>query len=275
MALITSFMAGKSGRMKMDICSCDTCGVNYEQRSCVTVYRRSAKLAQGKDYCLVCIKKIIRDNIAAVGTLALSKLSKQERIKNAAIGGKAANAKYDPLTNKTRFSKEFWEGKTQEEKYKYAKRASDGLQEKLKDPIYAAQHFAKVLSQKQLGFQSKAHIHLHSLIEKYGFKSHVRIGSMEVDECHEELKIVVEYNGDFWHCNPREWKAEQYNKGIKMTAGEKWQKDIARKKMLKKYGYHVIVIWEKAWIKSIPECLAKIENLIQKVKSERENNEAC
>lgn len=97
--------------------------------------------------------------------------------------------------------------------------ACNGLQEKLKDPIYAAQHFAKIFAQTKIGYVSKGHKDLHEFIKDSGFDSHVQIGQMQVDECNQELKIVVEYNGDMWHCNPIKWKAEEYNSAIRMTAG--------------------------------------------------------
>ena len=108
-----------------------------------------------------------------------------------------------------------------------------------------------------------------------GFVSHYQIDRMQVDECNVDLKIVIEYNGDMWHCNPRTWTAEQYNTAIRMTAGEKWGKDIARHKVLRNMGYTVIVIWESSWIADAKECIRKIEekyNEISFIKNNRETN---
>lgn len=49
-------------------------------------------------------------------------------------------------------------------------------------------------------------------------------------------KRVVEFNGDYWHCNPKHevfGDPTWYNKSIKMTSQERWE-----------HGFHVIVIWE-------------------------------
>ena len=100
---------------------------------------------------------------------------------------------------------------------------------------------------------------MHESIKDLGFSSHVQIGSMQVDECNEELKIVVEYNGDMWHCNPRNWKADDYNSSIRMTAGEKWQKDIARHKMLRSMGYKTLIVWESEWIKEAQKYISRIK----------------
>lgn len=86
---------------------------------------------------------------------------------------------------------------------------------------------------------------------------------MEVDECNPELKIVVEYNGDFWHCNPRFWLPDQYNSGIRMTAKEKWRKDRARWFKLKNLGYEIIIIWESDWIENAKKYIDRIENLVK------------
>lgn len=57
--------------------------------------------------------------------------------------------------------------------------------------------------------------------------------------------IIIEIQGDYWHCNPDIWKADDFNKTIKMTAKERWEKDEIRKKRLVELGYKVIYIWEK------------------------------
>lgn len=255
----------------VDICSCDTCNNEYEQKISQTISRRNAKLANGRDLCKTCMSIEMKILIATNGAAALARQSPEKRKENASKAGKISAANYDPIISKGRFTTERWNEKTLEEQYAHAKRGNDGLQEKLKDPIFAAQHFAKVLAQKQLGYMSKAHKDLHELIKDFGFVSHVQIGSMQVDECNEELKIVIEYNGDMWHCNPRKWKADEYNSAIRMTAGEKWQKDIARHKMLKSMGYTTVIIWESGWIEDAKKYLTKIKELYNEISEQKRN----
>lgn len=164
--------------------------------------------------------------------------------------------------NSSKFSTERWNSKTDEEKTIQVKRANDGLQEKLKDPDFAAKHFIKVLAQKQLGYMSKGHSELHKSLAEFGFISHYQIGNMQVDECHIESKIAIEYNGDMWHCNPNKWKSEDFNSVIKMTAGCKWAKDIARYAILRKFGYKVIVIWESDWLENRVMQLNRIKDIL-------------
>ena len=229
--------------------------------------------------CQECVKTENSARLVEVGVKALMNIPADERKKICSDAGKKSAAQYDPVTNKGRFSKERWDLKTEEEKHAHAMRGVQGLKKKLEDPVWAAQHFAKIFEQTKIGFVSKGHKDLHGLIEQYGFKSHVQISNMQVDECNEELKIVIEYNGDMWHCNPKNWKADDYNTAIRMTAGEKWEKDIARHRMLRKMGYTTIIVWESGWIENAQKYLDKIIELcynLQQIKqkgNEHENGE--
>lgn len=248
-------------RMVMNECSCDVCSDHFEQRAADTKSRRRGKIAAGRDLCKKCTLILAKEILSKAGAIALSKISPERRKEIASIGGKIGSA--TEKSRLTRFSKGFWETKSKEDKLFHAKRASDGLQKKLKDPEFAERHYAKIFAQKRIGFLSKGHEDLHHNLVPLGFKMHVQIGRMEVDECHEDLKIVVEFNGDFWHCNPRTWKADQYNKAIRMTAGEKWHKDIARKKMLQSLGYSVLTVWENDWKQNKEKCLETITEHIK------------
>ena len=55
---------------------------------------------------------------------------------------------------------------------------------------------------------------------------------------------IIEYHGDYWHCNPKKYPAEYFNRRLKCTAGEKWIKDQDKLKIIKDAGFDVLVIWE-------------------------------
>jgi hypothetical protein len=57
-------------------------------------------------------------------------------------------------------------------------------------------------------------------------------------------KKIIECYGDYWHCNPKKYAPDYYNKSIKMTAQEKWNKDAERICQLTSYGYDVEIHWE-------------------------------
>jgi len=255
----------------VDTCKCDECSIEFIQRSVDTEHRRSGKVADGKDLCKSCTKKISVSRLVAAGTNYLTNRTDEQKLIDAKIGG-TASAKSDKI-NTGRFSKERWDSVSEEDRSAHGKRASDALHLKLQDPVYSAQHYAKIFAQTKIGYQSKGHKDLHFLIEKYGFASHIQIQSMQVDECNNDLKIVVEYNGDMWHCNPRTWGANQYNSAIRMTAGEKWQKDIARHRMLEKLGYVVVVVWESEWILNAQKYLDRIERICDEISEKRKHQE--
>lgn len=57
-------------------------------------------------------------------------------------------------------------------------------------------------------------------------------------------KEIVEFYGDYWHCNPSKFEESFYHKHIHMTAKEIWEKDRVRTEALQKLGYSVRVVWE-------------------------------
>lgn len=186
-----------------------------------------------------------------------------------AIAGKASSL----TENKGRFTKERWSTKTVEEKYIHAKRANDGLQFKINNvPGFKDEYYKKIFQNSKIGFTSKGHNELHQFLEEYGFEQHTIISNMQVDECNNLLKIVVEYNGDMYHCNPRKWKPEQYNTAIKMTASEKWEKDRNRMWVLKKLGYITFVVWEEDWKANRDAIKTRLINFLEKRKNETRQN---
>ena len=56
--------------------------------------------------------------------------------------------------------------------------------------------------------------------------------------------IVIECNGDYWHCNPNFYTPTYYHTKIKKTAQEIWDYDETRKKFIESNGYIAIFIWE-------------------------------
>lgn len=56
---------------------------------------------------------------------------------------------------------------------------------------------------------------------------------------------IIEYNGDYWHCNPEKYDVDYFNEKLNMTAKEKWDLDQQKIDFAKKEGYDVLVIWEK------------------------------
>lgn len=73
---------------------------------------------------------------------------------------------------------------------------------------------------------------------------------------------IIEFNGDYWHCNPNLYEPNFYNKSKKMTAQEIWDYDANKKKIAESFGYGVLHIWESEYNDSPAETIKKCINFI-------------
>lgn len=96
---------------------------------------------------------------------------------------------------------------------------------------------------------SKLEKSITKLAKLFGFEHSVAVGRYLADFLNEDKKIIVEVNGDLWHCNPKFWKADDIHPNKKIKAQEIWDKDSLRKEHLESLGYSVLVLWEDDIIK--------------------------
>ncbi len=76
------------------------------------------------------------------------------------------------------------------------------------------------------------------------------------------LKKCIEFNGDYWHCNPIKYN-EDYNHPImNISAKEIWNKDKLKIKWLENRGYSVLTIWESEYRKDPETTLQKCLNFL-------------
>ena len=70
---------------------------------------------------------------------------------------------------------------------------------------------------------------------------------------------IIEFNGDFWHMNPSEYKSDFFNQISKICAKDKWEIDSIKIKCAESYGYKVLTIWESEYKKdkegTIQKCI--------------------
>jgi G:T-mismatch repair DNA endonuclease (very short patch repair protein) len=59
-----------------------------------------------------------------------------------------------------------------------------------------------------------------------------------------EKNAIIEYYGDYWHCNPKKYKPDYFHPHKKTTAMAIWSKDEKRKMELESLGYEVFIVWE-------------------------------
>jgi hypothetical protein len=84
-----------------------------------------------------------------------------------------------------------------------------------------------------------------------------------------DIKLIIEFNGDYWHANPNIYVDDFYHTIRKMTAKDIWTAQQYKNKLAENNGYQVIEIWEsdyrkdKNYIKNY--CLDVIKNKYKKI----------
>lgn len=72
-------------------------------------------------------------------------------------------------------------------------------------------------------------------------------------------KKIIEFQGDYWHCNPEKYSADYVHKTYGITAQEVWDKDKIKLECARNHGYEVLYIWELDYRKDregqIKKCL--------------------
>ena len=96
---------------------------------------------------------------------------------------------------------------------------------------------------------------------KYNPVGSYSVGRYVCDIYIESLNLIIEFNGDYWHCNPNKYLGEYLHPHKKKTANEIWMEDSIRVDNIKKYGYNLEVIWECDLDK-----LDNIKNILEKYK---------
>ena len=233
----------RNGYVAGNILKCDECYTIFKERHEST--KKKAK-KRSDHLCSKCLDKLCSKLSSDRLKVTIKKRTPDEHYQICSRGGKTSQA--NGGCAKGWFSAERWNAMSEDEQIKQVTRANTAMQEKINNmsPEEKAAHFCNVMKGR-LGYTSKGQKEVFDNLSSLDFELNYQISNMNVDVCHPVKKIVIEYNGDAFHCNPKFWEPDQYSTLIRMTAGEKWAKDIARYAVLKKLGYRVIVIWESDW----------------------------
>ena len=70
------------------------------------------------------------------------------------------------------------------------------------------------------------------------------VGRYVCDIYVQKHNLIIEFNGDYWHCNPSKYLPNYIHPHKKKTAKDIWEEDEIRIDNIKKYGYNLEVIWE-------------------------------
>lgn len=76
-------------------------------------------------------------------------------------------------------------------------------------------------------------------------------------------KLIIECDGDYWHCNPNKYSPDFYHPQMKKTAQQKWDEDNNRKLELEELGYKVLRFWNSDINKHFDIILNKILDILK------------
>ena len=65
-----------------------------------------------------------------------------------------------------------------------------------------------------------------------------------------KFNLLIEYNGDYWHCNPKKYISDYLNVKKNKTAKEIWEYDKNKLDLAYNLGYSIEVIWESDYKKN-------------------------
>lgn len=74
-------------------------------------------------------------------------------------------------------------------------------------------------------------------------------------------KIVIEFNGDYWHANPTKYHPDDkldHKGGNIVLAKDVWKKDEEKFNLMKNEGYNVIVVWESDYLSNKEKMVNRI-----------------
>ena len=68
---------------------------------------------------------------------------------------------------------------------------------------------------------------------------------------------IIEFNGDYWHCNPNIFSSDYFNSVKQKTANEIWDYDKRKKECAEEYNNEVLTIWEYDYNKNKEQTIQK------------------
>ena len=74
---------------------------------------------------------------------------------------------------------------------------------------------------------------------------------------------IIEFNGDYWHCNPKIYDKDFYNKVKQKTAAEIWNYDNIKNDTDKKYNNDVLIIWKSDYNENKQNTIKKCIDFIK------------
>ncbi len=77
-------------------------------------------------------------------------------------------------------------------------------------------------------------------------------------------KKIIEFNGDYWHCNPLIYDEDFFHNHRQMYAKEIWNFDKTKISLIQNEGYSVLVIWENEYKQNTENTIQKCIDFLKK-----------
>ena len=101
-------------------------------------------------------------------------------------------------------------------------------------------------------------LHINGLI----LQSEYPISGFVVDGIHIESKTIIEFYGDFWHCNPKKYSdPQQFCSWLGHTVAQQHARDRKRLGVFYSLGYKVVIVWESNWRRNQNREIERIFNI--------------
>jgi G:T-mismatch repair DNA endonuclease (very short patch repair protein) len=84
----------------------------------------------------------------------------------------------------------------------------------------------------------------------YKHRERKQIYPKELDFYIPKYNVAIEFQGDYWHMNPKIYNENDYNQIAQLTAKQIWQKDSNKKILCENKGIKLFQIWELDWNKN-------------------------
>lgn len=83
------------------------------------------------------------------------------------------------------------------------------------------------------------------------------------DFCDKKRKKIIEFNGDFWHCNPEFFSPDFFHPVKKQTAHQIWGYDKKKELIAKESGYDYLLVWEKEYRQNPHQVVKKCKQFLE------------
>lgn len=85
-----------------------------------------------------------------------------------------------------------------------------------------------------------------------------------------DKKLIIEFMGDYWHCNPTMYESSYFNQKKGLTASQIWNEDAERRNKITSHGYNLIEVWEADYDKDRVQLLEELKAKINDIGTKKE-----